>query len=94
MVNRSEKDKKSGQGDISNFIVQENNGFQKGPKGFYHGDKQHLAPLIVNNNLCYEHLFDLCLALPFFCFFPFLFSLFLTPSLSLFLFAAVSSQDC
>lgn len=69
MMNHFEKDKISGQGDIRNLIVQENNGFQKALKGFYHGDKQRLAPLIVNNNLCYEHLFDLCLALPFFCFF-------------------------
>lgn len=69
MMNQFEEDKKFGQGDISNLIVQENNGFQKAPKGFYHGDKQHLAPLIVSNNLCYEHLFDLCLARPWFGFF-------------------------
>lgn len=86
MMNQFEKDKISGQGDISNLIIQENNGFQKAPKRFYHGDKQHLAPLIVNNNLCYEHSFDLCLALPLFLLFPFLMSLFLTPSASLFLF--------
>lgn len=78
-----EKDKISGQGDIS--YVQENDGDQKAPKVLYQGDKQHLAPLIVNSSLYYEHLFDLCLALPLFCFFPF--------PLSLFLFAAVPSQD-
>lgn len=66
MTNHFKIERTFGRGDISNLIVQQNNGVEKAPKAFYRGGKQHLAPLIVNNNLYYEHLFDLCLALPLF----------------------------
>lgn len=90
MMNHFKIEKIFGRGDTSSVVVQESNAVENPPKGVLARGRQHLAPLIVNDKLYYEHLFDLCLALPFFC----VFLSFCLYSLSLFLFAAVSSQDC